>query len=93
MGDDDVHFQSFADSIQNIDIVGFDQRNYIRPLGLDNFRQRISAAFAAVEDVVGKEPQLTQISPAPQFKAIIGQRRVIGTLALQLTISTNPGRM
>ena len=59
---------------EDVGVVGFNQRDQVGTLGFDHFGQGISAAFAAVEDVVGEEPQSTHVSSAPQFRFIIGQR-------------------
>ena len=74
LSDDQVHAETLTDAIEDVGVVGFNQCHQVGALGFDDFGQRISAAFAAVEDVVGEEPQSTHVSSAPQFRFIIGQR-------------------
>jgi len=49
--------EAFGDALKHIAVVRLDEGDAVSALGFDDFSQGISATFAAVEDVVGKDPQ------------------------------------
>ena len=49
---DVVHFHAIGDPLNYLHIIGLHEANHVRALRLDDFRQRIRPAFAAVENVV-----------------------------------------
>jgi len=89
--DDKVHAGSRRDPLDNRRVIGFNQRDNIRPLCQNHLRKRIRPPFTAVKDVVGDQthaklrrvkrqaPRKSQ-SPMPQ----ISQERMIIPNAIRL---------
>ena len=76
------HLQPLRDSLQHRQIVRFHQANDIRIAGENHLRQRISAAFATIKDVVADDFHALAVTDGLSGRVaslpLIAARQIVG---------------